>query len=122
MNNYGVNLKFGNHFQTTNVLALELKQPTIIVQNLEIVQDQQYLLSAKYQALNLVLNITGITPDHLVFFDKKQKFTGASFSLGKPEQLSYIQTTARFNLLVPLALVLNLQSLHCLEFVPQHQL
>jgi hypothetical protein len=117
MNNYGVTLKFENHFQTNNVLALELKQPTTIVQNLEIVQDQQYLLSATHQALNSVLDLTGITPYQLVFFDEKQEFTGASFSLGTPEQLFSIQTTARFILLIPFTQALNLQSLLAFELV-----
>jgi hypothetical protein len=96
MNQYGVTLKFGNHFQTKNVVALELKKPTTILQNLEIVEGQQYLLSATNQALNSVLDLTSITPYHLVFFDEKQEFTSASFSLGKTEQLFSIQTTARF--------------------------
>ena len=122
MNHYGVTLKFGNHFQTINVLALELKQPTTIVQNLEIVQGQQYLFSATHQALNSVLDLTAITPYQLVFFDEIQKFTGASFSLGNPEQLFSIQTTARFILLVPFTEIINLQSLQCFEFAPLHQL
>jgi hypothetical protein len=122
MNNYGVTLKFGNHFQTINVLALELKQPTTIVQNLEIVQGQQYLFSATHRALNSILDLTGITPYQLVFFDKKQEFTGASFSLGNPEQLFSIQTTARFILLVPFTQIINLQSLVAFELVQQHQL
>jgi hypothetical protein len=121
MNNYGVTLKFGNHFQTTNVLALELKQPTTIVQNLEIVQGQQYLFSATHQALNSVLDLTGITPYQLVFFDEKQQFTGASFSLGTSKQLFSTQTTARFILLVPFTEIINLQSLQYFEFIPLHQ-
>lgn len=89
MNNYGVTLKFGNHFQTTSVLALELKQPTAIAQNLEIVQGQQYLLSAAHLALNSLLYLTAITPYQLVFFDKKQEFTSASFSLGQSGKIVF---------------------------------
>jgi hypothetical protein len=100
-------------------LALELKQPTTIVQNLEIVQGQQYLFSATHQALNSVLDLAGICPYQLVFFDKKQEFTSASFSLGNPEQLFSIQTTARFILLVPFTQIINLQSLQCFAFVQQ---
>jgi hypothetical protein len=83
MNNYGVTLKFGNHFQTTNVLALKLKQPKIIAQNLEIVQGQQYLLLAAHLALDWVLDLKYVTLFQSVFLDKKQKFTGAPFSLGE---------------------------------------
>jgi hypothetical protein len=122
MNIYDVTLKFENHFQTNNVLALELKQPTTIVQNLEIVQDQKYLLSATHQALNSVLNLKCITHNQLVFFDKKQEFTGASFSFGNPIQLFSIQGTLLFVLLVPFAQLLKVISPRNFQFGLQHQL
>jgi hypothetical protein len=122
MNNYGVTLKFGNHFQTTNVLALKLKQPKTIAQNLEIVQGQQYLLLAAHLALNSLLYLTAITPYQLVFLDKKQKFTGASFSFSNPAKLFSIQGTLLFVLFVPFAQLLKVISPRNFQFALQHQL
>jgi hypothetical protein len=122
MDNYGVTLKFGNHFQTTNVLALKLKQPKTIAQNLEIVQGQQYLLLAAHLALNLVSNLTAITPYQLVFFAKKQEFTGASFSLGDPAKLFSIQGPLLFVLLVPFVQRLKIILPREFQFALQHQL
>jgi hypothetical protein len=116
MNNYGVTLKFGNHFQTTNDLALKLKQPTAIAQNLEIVQDQQFLLSAAHLALNSLLDLTGCSPYQLVFLDKKPKFTDASFSFRNPAKLFSIQETLLFVLFVPFAQQLKVISPRDFQF------
>ena len=61
MNRNTISLKFGNHFQTINTIFFELKQPTTIVKDFQIVLDQPYLFSAKHKALISTLDLTGIT-------------------------------------------------------------
>ncbi len=101
MNNYAISLKFENEVQTINAISLTKNHPTTVIKNYEVDLKQTYLISVKHQELNSFLDLTGITPFQLIFFDSNQNFAGASFSTGKPNHLFTIQTTAKYILKIP---------------------
>lgn len=115
MNTYAITLKFENNFQTLHATALEIDTATVNVHNYGIINGQNYLLAVKHHQLNTVLDVTRITPYQLIFFDDKQNFIGCSASLGKPEHLFSIQTTAKYILLVPFNVKIECQNLEKLS-------
>ncbi|MBG6187098.1 hypothetical protein [Flavobacterium sp. CAN_S2] len=101
MNNYSITLKFENEAQTIYAIALSKNHSTTVVRNNEIDLEQTYFISVVHTELNSFLDLTGITPFQLIFFDSNLNFAGASFSTGNPNHLFTIQTTAKFILLIP---------------------
>ncbi len=101
MNTPEIILKFENNTQTVSINPIAIDFTTSIVRNHGIINNQAYLFSIKHEQLNTVLDLTEITPYQLIYFNDKKEFIGASFSLGIPEHLFSIQTTAKHILLVP---------------------
>ena len=101
MNTYSITLKFENEIQTLKAIALSKNQSTTVVRNYEIDLEQTYFISVVHTELNSVLDLTGITPFQLIFFDSNQNFAGASISTGEPNHLFTIQTTAKYILMIP---------------------
>ena len=60
------------------------------------------LIEVNHNQINTLLNLTGVQPYELLYFDVNKKFTGKSFSLFSDEAPFYIQTTAHYILLNPL--------------------
>lgn len=116
MNNYPITLKFEKETQTINAIALSKNNPTTIVKSYEIDLEQTYLISIVHTELNSFLDLTGITPFQLIFFDDNQNFAGASFSTGEQNHLFTIQTTAKHILLIPFKDKVNLIGLERFEF------
>jgi hypothetical protein len=94
-------LKFENNIQTVSISPIAIDFTTSIVRNHGIINNRAYLFSIKHEQLNTVLDLTQITPFQLIYFNEDKEFIGASFSLGIPEHLFSIQTTAKHILLVP---------------------
>ena len=115
MNIYSITLKFENEIQTLKAIALSKNQSTTVVRNYEIDLEQTYFISVVHNELNSSLDLTGITPFQLIFFDSNQNFVGASFSTGEPNHLFTIQTTAKHILLIPLKDKVNLSGLELIE-------
>ena len=115
MNNYQITLKFEKKTQTFNAIALSKNQSTTVVRNNEIDLEQTYFISVVHTELNSFLDLKGITPFQLIFFDSNQNFAGASFSTGKPNHLFTIQTTAKHILLIPFKEKLDLVRLKHIE-------
>lgn len=101
MNTYSITLKFEKETQTINAIALSKNHSTTVLRRLEIDLEQTYFISVVHTELNSFLDLTGITPYQLIFFDSNQNFAGASFSTGEPNHLFTIQTTATYILLIP---------------------
>nr|WP_314834567.1 hypothetical protein [uncultured Flavobacterium sp.] len=115
MNTYSITLKFENKIQTLNAIALSKNQSTTVVRNNEIDLDKTYLISVVHTELNSFLDLTGVIPFQLIFFDDNQNFVGASFSTGEPNHLFTIQTTAKHILLIPFKDKVNLIGLERIE-------
>lgn len=60
------------------------------------------LIEVNHNQINTLLNLTGVQPYELLYFDVNKKFTGKSFSLISGVAPFHIQTRARFVLLIPL--------------------
>jgi hypothetical protein len=116
MNTYSITLKFKNEAQTFNAIAVSKNHSTIVVRNNDIDLDKTYLISVEHTELNLFLDLTGITPFQILFFDNNQNFAGASFSKGKPNHLFTIQTTAKYILMIPFKEKKGLNGLERFEF------
>jgi hypothetical protein len=101
MNIYPITLKFENKAQAINAIALSKNQLITVVRNNEIDLEQTYFISVVHTELNSFLDLKGITPFQLIFFDSNQNFAGASFSTGEPNHLFTIQTTAKYILMIP---------------------
>ncbi len=115
MNTYSITLKFENKAQGFNAIALSKNQSTTVVRNNEIDLEQTYFISVVHNELNSFMDLTGITPFQLIFFDSNQNFAGASFSTGKQNHLFTIQTTAKHILLIPFKEKLDLVGLERFE-------
>ncbi len=116
MNTYSITLKFENEAQTFNAIAVSKNHSTIFVRNNDIDLDKTYVISVVHTELNSFLDLNGITPFQLIFFDSNQKFAGATFSTGKQNHLFMIQTTAKHILLIPFKDKVNLIGLERFEF------
>lgn len=115
MNFNPITLKFEKGNQTINATALSKNNPTTIVKNYGIDLEQTYFISVVHSELNSFLDLTGITPFKLIFFDGNQNFAGASFSTGEPNHLFTIQTTAKYILMIPFKDKVNLIGLERFE-------
>ncbi|MDO8315984.1 MAG: hypothetical protein Q7T12_00480 [Flavobacterium sp.] len=116
MNTYSITLKFENEIQTLKAIALSKNHSTTVVRNYEIDLEQTYFISVVHTESNSVLDLTGITPFQLIFFDSNQNFAGASFSTGEPNHLFTIQTTAKYILIIPFKEKKGLNGLKSFEF------
>ncbi|QKJ64974.1 hypothetical protein [Flavobacterium sp. M31R6] len=101
MNTSEIILKFENNIQTLSINLIAIDFTTTIVRNHGIINNQSHLFSIKHEQLNTVLDLTEITPFQLIYFNENKEFIGGSFSLGSPEHLFSIQTTAKHILLIP---------------------
>lgn len=108
MNTYSITLKFENEAQTFNAIAVSKNHSTTVVRDNDIDLDKTYLISVVHTELNSFLDLTGVTPFQIIFFDNNQNFAGASFSIGELNHLFTIQTTAKHILLIPFKYKLNL--------------
>ena len=108
MNTYFISLKFENKAQVINAIALSKNHSTTVVRNNDIDLGKTYLISVEHTELNSFLDLTGVTPFQILFFDNNQKFAGASNSIGELNHLFTIQTTAKHILLIPFKYKLNL--------------
>lgn len=115
MNKHTITLKFENRIQTIYGEVLEEQNTTTILRDNNIAISQTYLLSIKHQELNSVLDLTGITPFQLLYFNEKQECTGASFSLGDQNHVFFIQTTAKHILLIPFENKINVTDFKSFE-------
>lgn len=80
MNTHSITLKFQSETQTFNAIALSKNYSTTILRRLEIDLEQTYLISVIHRELNSFLDLTGVSPYQLIFFDDKKNFAGASFT------------------------------------------
>lgn len=101
MNTHVITLKFEKETQTINAIALPKNHSTTVIKDYVIDLKQTYLISVAHNELNSFLDLKGITPYQLVYFDRERNFTGASFSTGEQNHLFTIQTTAKYILLIP---------------------
>ena len=116
MKSHEIILKFDSKHQTLPVSMVDIDFTTAILSNNGIVNGQAYLLSITHQQLNTSLDLTGLTPYQVIFFDDNTNFMGASFSLGQPDHLLSIQTTANYILLIPFSNLVNLETLQKIYF------
>lgn len=115
MKNHSITLEFEKEAQTINAIALSKNNPATIVKSYGIDLEHTYLISVVHRELNSFLDLTGITPYQLIFFDGNQNFSGASFSTGNPNHLFTIQTTAKHILLIAFEDKVNLIGLERIE-------
>lgn len=78
------------------VIPFEIKSTCILLKD-KITQDQiPYLLQVAHQELTTLLEVTGVTPYEIWYFDEAFQFTGKAFSLHQGTGTFRIQTQAKW--------------------------
>ncbi|ESU19173.1 hypothetical protein FCR2A7T_25960 [Flavobacterium cauense R2A-7] len=94
---------------TTDYLHEGLYEETVNLQNasvdvFSVIKNDtiRILISVNHNQINTLLNLTGVQPYELLYFDENKNFTGKAFSLFTGAAPFHIQTTAHYILLNPL--------------------
>ena len=96
-------LKVSTYKRETVILPckkIEVNETTVLVKLLVQNQRKTLFLEVKHNQINTLLDLTGVYPYELWYFDHKKEFTGKSFSLQKGSTPFQIQTQSSFIALV----------------------